>query len=109
MNQKLSVIPIIIFTLAACSQSQPAQTNAVGSINFTSSLPMQYEFADQPALPEGFGAGEFTMELWIKPDHTYPIGETWRGSYDQLTNWSESDRRQLAAGRAYTPRWLERL
>jgi len=104
---KLLVVLFLGLLVLMCSQSHPAHTNTVGSLNFTSSMPMQYEFADQPALPEGFGAGEFTMELWIKPDHTAPIGETWRGSYDQLYNWSDSDRRPYSShGWWYEGNWL---
>lgn len=87
------MFPVFLFGVL-CFSSAPA---SAGSLNFTSSLPMQYEFADQAKLPEGFGAGEFTLELWIKPDHTAPVGETWRGSYDQIRNWSDSDRKPYSS------------
>ncbi|TVQ05113.1 MAG: LamG domain-containing protein [Balneolaceae bacterium] len=107
IHLKRFTITLLVFLFMGCSQFQSSNTDSVGSINFTSSLPMQYEFADQPALPERFGAGEFTMELWIKPDHTAPIGETWRGSYDQISNWSESDRRAYSShGWWYEGNWL---
>jgi hypothetical protein len=107
IHLKLFAITLLVFSFMGCSQSQSSHTESVGSINFTGSLPMHYEFADQPELPGGFGSGEFTMELWIKPDHTAPIGETWRGSYDQIYNWSESDRRPYSShGWWYEGNWL---
>lgn len=62
-----------------------------GSLRLRQNLPMQYDFADLAQLPPGFGRGEFTLELWIKPDAGLPVGPVWRGGYNQLTNWSDAD------------------
>lgn len=61
------------------------------SIRLLENAPTQYDFVDIPKAPKGFGEGEFALELWIKPDVAYPVGRVWRGSYDQLTNWSDVD------------------
>lgn len=62
-----------------------------GSLRFLPNEPRQFDFADQRALPPAFGAGEFTLEFWIKPDNSFPVGDTDRGTIGQLTNWSEID------------------
>ena len=67
--------------LAAALLAAPA---VAGSLRFAESRPMAYDFADQPRLPAEFGRGEFAFELWVKPDAAYPVGPTWRASYDQL-------------------------
>jgi hypothetical protein len=48
------------------------------------------DFARQNAIPAGFGAGEFTLELWIKPDAGFPVGPTASGAA-QRVNWSDAD------------------
>lgn len=70
--------------------SVPAAGHA-GSLNFTESRPTHYEFGDLPQIPAGFGSGEFALELWIKPDASFPVGPVWPPSYAQLRNWSERD------------------
>jgi hypothetical protein len=62
-----------------------------GSLRFLPNEPRQFDFADQRALPPTFGAGEFTLELWIKPDNSFPVGDTDRGTIGQLKNWTEID------------------
>jgi hypothetical protein len=77
------------------------------SLKFVKNDNGMQEYAQLTNLPERFGTGEFTLELWIKPDTSYPVGETpWpQNPYptdesainqhaineDQLTNWSDSD------------------
>jgi len=65
--------------------------HAAGSLRFLANEPLQYDFADQRSLPPTFGVGEFTLELWIKPDNSYPAGDTARATYSQLTNWTADD------------------
>jgi len=62
-----------------------------GSLRFLPNEPKQFDFADQRALPPTFGAGEFTLELWIKPDNSFAVGDTERGTIGQLMNWTEYD------------------
>lgn len=52
--------------------------------------PNDYDYGLQTVLPPTFGVGEFTLELWIRPDESFPVGPTSSGS-DQLNNWSDAD------------------
>lgn len=91
--------------LAFASNSAPAIE--VGSLNFTKNATGQHEYTAMDKLPPSFGKGEFTFEMWIKPDNSFPVGKTpwpqdpypmkpedinrWAVNEDQLTNWSDSD------------------
>jgi hypothetical protein len=78
-----------------------------GSLRFLPSEPKQFDFADQKVLPPTFGAGEFTLELWIKPDSKFPVGLTARGTIDQLINWSDFDPKPYSRGDWwYSGNWL---
>lgn len=80
---------------------------AAQSLRFTESRPTAFEFADLPRIPESFGAGEFALELWIKPDDSFPVGEVWAPSYDQLKNWSSEDRQPYSSAMWWvTGNWL---
>ena len=81
----------LLFAALAMSMGGLARPAAAGSLRFTESRPTHYEFADLPRIPAAFGAGEFALELWIKPDASYPVGEVWPPSYAQLKNWSDED------------------
>jgi hypothetical protein len=74
--------------------------DAFASIRFLKSEPGTFDFADQKSVPPSFGNGEFTFELWIKPDDSFPIGPTDRGTLGQLTNWTVQDERPYGA-----PNW----
>src|SRR5687768_7905634 len=50
-----------------------------GSLYFGANRPEQYDFADLASLPAGFGRGEFTFEIWVKPDKSFPVGWIERG------------------------------
>jgi Concanavalin A-like lectin/glucanases superfamily len=91
MNMFARVIMMGCFALTtAITTLAPARVDA-SSIRFQENLPTQYDFVDIPKVPKGFGEGEFALEMWIKPDTTYQVGGVWRGSYDQLKNWSNVD------------------
>lgn len=78
-----------------------------GSLRFLPNEPKQFDFADQAVLPPTFGAGEFTLELWIKPDNSFPVGYTGRGTIEQLKNWSDLDTRPyIHQGWWYEGNWL---
>ena len=62
-----------------------------GSVNLQQSEPEQFDFLDVTAVPPDFGRGEFTFELWIKPDNSFPVGPTYRGSATRRVNWTEAD------------------
>lgn len=80
----------------------------IGSLRFTkNNAPGQHEYTNIDKLPETFGTGEFTFELWIKPDNSFPVGKTpwpqdpfpsnpaevdqWATNEAQLTNWTIDD------------------
>ena len=57
-----------------------------------------YDYGEQTTLPEGFGDGEFTLELWIRPNDSFPVGTTLpQGSAAQRTNWSDTDNMPLSS------------
>jgi chitodextrinase len=61
-----------------------------GSLDWRLSTANNFDYGFQPTLPAGFGGGEFTLELWIRPNNTFPVGSTSGGS-DQLNNWSNAN------------------
>lgn len=79
-----------------CGILAPTQFASSDSLAFFINDPNQHDYAQQIAIPAGFGQGEFTLELWIKPDDSFPIGST-SGS-GKLTNWSDADVAPLSAG-----------
>lgn len=60
-----------------------------GSLDWRQSSPGNFDYGRQLTLPAGFGAGEFTLEVWIRPNNGFPTGSTAGGG--QLTNWSTED------------------
>ncbi|HWW57059.1 MAG TPA: LamG-like jellyroll fold domain-containing protein [Sphingopyxis sp.] len=68
--------------------AHPSQAH---SIRFSENRPTDYAFLDLSAVPAEFGMGEFSLEFWIRPDPTFPVGSTLRGTYGQLRNWSDAD------------------
>lgn len=77
--------------LAFLSVLAVASTVDAASLRLLENEPTKYDFADLATLPPTFGRGEFTFEVWIKPDESFPVGPVWRAGYNQLTNWSEAD------------------
>jgi hypothetical protein len=64
--------------------------DSAGSISFVENLPFDSDFGLLQDSPTGFGEGEFTFEVWILPDNSYPVGPTESGD-DQRLNWSDED------------------
>lgn len=60
-----------------------------GSLDWRQSSAGSFDYGRQLTLPAGFGTGEFTFEVWIRPDTNFPVGSTAGGG--QLTNWSSED------------------
>jgi hypothetical protein len=81
---------------AATASMMAAQPADAGSLRFTANEPREYEFADIHRLHPEFGKGEFSFEIWVKPDTSFPVGSTRRGTSDQLINWSDADPRPYA-------------
>ena len=63
----------------------------LGSLHYTVNVASDHDHGLQLAIPSGFGDAEFTLELWIKPDNTFPVGPVADGTPGQLTNWSDVD------------------
>ena len=68
-------------------------TNSFAALRFLKSQPRHFDFADQPILPPTFGTGEFSFEIWIRPDASFPVGRTNRATINQLEAWTDVDRR----------------
>jgi hypothetical protein len=97
----------ILYGFAIALLGASASMAEAASIRFLANEPMQYDFGDQSQLPPTFGAGEFTFELWIKPDESFPVGETARGTIGQLTNWTDLDFAPYSRGGWWHPgNWL---
>jgi len=64
-----------------------------GAISFSlneanpSPTDLRYDYGLQTVIPAGFGEGEFTFELWIKPDNSFAFGQT-DGGDGQRFNWT---------------------
>lgn len=72
----LWVVPLLLASKSA----------AAGSLRFVANAPTQYDFVDITRLPASFGRGEFALEMWIKPDNSFPVGPVWRAGY-KPTSW----------------------
>lgn len=78
---------------AARPDAGPRPDGAVGAgnaVRFVMNAPGQHEYGLLRDMPPGFGEGELTFELWIRPDGSFPVGST-AGGDDQLRNWSDED------------------
>lgn len=97
-------VTIMLAGLAASLAPVPAWGQ---SLYFGVNQPAQYDFADLSRLPPDFGVGEFAFELWVKPDRRFPVGDTDRGTRDQMTHWSAYDLRPYADHEWWYPgNWL---
>lgn len=82
-----------------------AGTVGATSLQFIDNDTNDYDYARQQGIPEGFGDGEFTMELWIRPYASlpvspftnYPIGPTVGQGNDDRLNWAEEDNQPYSA------------
>jgi len=76
-----------LVALLAASASTAA---GAASLEFFVNAPSDYDYGTQLVLPAGFGNGEFTLELWIRPNDSFPTGST-AGGTGQRENWSNAD------------------
>src|SRR5258707_10252065 len=97
MRFRHSRIVLLLIASAMFSESQ----SALGALRFLKSEPNRFDFADQRVLPPAFGAREFTFELWIRPDASFPVGSTDRGTLNQLVAWSNADIAPYSAGNCW--------
>ena len=93
---------VILAALGSVQLPLAAQTSegvsvSTRSLAFFENLPADYDYGLQLDLPPTFGTGELTLELWIRPDDSFPVGSTAGGS-DQLTNWSDADEEPYSGG-----------
>lgn len=80
-----------LLVLVPCAHNAGAQ-----SINFIQNAANDHEYGLQTSLPAGFGAGEFTLEVWLRPDDSFPVGSVSGGN--QLINWSSADPQPYSSG-----------
>jgi len=87
------IIPAVyVFATIAASLESAAQ-----SLNFVQNANSQHDYARHNTLPSGFGSGEFTLEIWLRLDDSFPVGPAGGGA-NQLINWSSSDPQPLSSG-----------
>lgn len=56
-----------------------------------------YDHGEQVDIPDGFGSGEFTLEIWIKPNDSFPVGPTGGGG-NKRDNWTSEDVAPYSSG-----------
>jgi chitodextrinase len=59
-------------------------------VTFFENAASDYDYLRQSSIPAGFGEGEFTVEVWLRPDATLPVGSTASGQ-QQRRNWSDAN------------------
>lgn len=89
LDSRGAIVSLFILTLASnVAFAGPAPSTS--SLAFFANQPDDYDYGQQLVLPPGFGAGELTLELWIRPDDSFPVGST-SGGPGQRLNWSDAD------------------
>jgi hypothetical protein len=87
----------LLAMLVLCACGGCLEAEAV-SLAFFQNAAADHDYGRQSVIPAGFGSGEFTLELWIKPDHTLPVGPTTDGTPAQLFNWTACDNAPYSTG-----------
>ncbi len=67
------------------------------SLTFFVNDPFDSDYGQILDLPPTFGTGEFTLELWIRPDDSFPVGDT-SCCAGQRLNWSDADVEPYSSG-----------
>ncbi len=62
-----------------------------GSVEFFVNGQRNFDHALQLELPADFGTGEFTFEVWIRLNDSFPVGSVAGGTAGQLQNWATDD------------------
>ncbi len=83
--------PSIVVTLFIAAMDCAAQ-----SLNFLPNANSQHDYARHVTIPSGFGSGEFTLEVWLRPNNSFPVGPVGVGT--QLTNWYNGDPQPYSSG-----------
>ncbi len=105
MRFRKSKIVLMLVAFAMFGERQGASA----ALRFLKSEPNHFDFADQRALPPSFGVGEFTFELWIKPDASFPVGFTDRGTLKEDIHNTTKVNSVILNGRLLDRRALDRL
>ncbi len=96
---KLRSIPIrriIAAIVASVIAFSPALLHAA-SMRLVQNAPYAHDYGQQLLLPPAFGAGEFTVEMWVRLDDSFPVGPT-DGGPEQLINWCDADPEPYSTG-----------
>lgn len=83
--------------IVALAAGAVSATASAASLEFFVNAQRDYDFGTQLVLPAGFGNGEFTLELWIRPNESFPVGST-AGGAEQRQNWSNEDNAPYSSG-----------
>jgi hypothetical protein len=75
-HQRAASLLILLAPLAATAQSLRSVESETGG----------FEHARLGRIPAGFGTGEFTFELWFRPDASFPVGPC-ASTAQRLVNW----------------------
>ncbi len=62
-----------------------------GSFEFVVNAANNHDYGRQLIIPGGFGSGEFTFELWLRPSESLPVGPIDDDTLQQLVYWAEED------------------
>jgi hypothetical protein len=87
----LTIVWLICVAILMSIGGASAQGSASSALRFTTNARSQHDYARQTQLPVGFGSGEFTLEVWIRPDNSFPVGSVGQDTPEQLINWSDAD------------------
>lgn len=74
---------------------RPALNRSNNAVEYRENGAADYDYGELTQLPDGFGDGEFTLELWVKPTGT-TTGQTSSGSGIR-TNWANEDEGRYSA------------
>ena len=95
----MSLRRIATVALCFCAFSASGSAVAQGSIelflNATGSSNQDHGLLTD--LPDGFGDGEFTLEMWLRPNNSFPVGSV-IGGVEQRTNWAQDDNAPYSSG-----------
>ncbi len=95
----MSLRRLVTIALLLCAFSASGGAVAQGSIelflNATGSSNQDHGLLTD--LPDGFGDGEFTLELWLRPNNSFPVGSVVGGA-EQRTNWAQDDNAPYSSG-----------
>jgi chitodextrinase len=77
--------------MAAFLASAVSATATAASLEFFVNGQQDYDYGENVVLPAAFGSGEFTLEIWLRLNDSFPVGSTAVGTAGQRQNWSNAD------------------